>query len=197
MKLVLPFLSLFFTASVFAAPLPATSTSSIISEKKGGFFSEIGFKMNAAETDWQLSPKPGESKYMVTMYRAPEAYKSVHASLTVRLDRLGQEAPLDDYVKKWLRRYPRFGFTVLGAKNFTNRGQPGYVVDLINKENERQLRQVIFLRDKAAIVMTCRDHVENFQTSLKNCNEIIRTFEWVPVENAPPAPEEAEVEVES
>ena len=170
--------SLIFTWVAGAAPLPATPSNSIIADQTQPFVSEFGFKMSSANTDWKLMPKPADSKYMVTLYQSPQAYKSLSATLTVRLDHLNEKMETQDYVKKWLKRYPRFGFEVLGAKNFEHKGHTGYVIDLLNKENERQLRQVVFLKDKAAIVMTCRDHIDNFKNSLKSCNDIIRTFEW-------------------
>lgn len=161
-----------------SAPLPATSTSSIISKERGLFFSELGFKMNAGKTDWLLTPTPSGSKYMVTLYKSPKAYKGTQASLSVRLDRLKEKQDLEQYVQKWLRKYPRFGFEVLGAQNFSNKGQKGYVVDLVHKEKSKQLRQAIFMQANSAIVMTCRDHRENFKNSLRNCNSIIRSFKW-------------------
>ena len=161
-----------------AAPLPTSSSTSIIADQTQPFISELGFKMNSANTDWKLMPKPIDSKYMVTLYQAPHTYKDLSATLTVRMDPLNEKIETQDYVKKWLRRYPRFGFEVLVAKPLEQKGKPGYVIDILNKENARQLRQVIFLKDKAAIVMTCKDHIDNFKNTLKSCNDISRTFEW-------------------
>jgi hypothetical protein len=36
----------------------------------------------------------------------------------------------------------------------------------------------VFLKNKNAVIMTCRDRVATFQTSLKACNQIIKTFVW-------------------
>jgi hypothetical protein len=52
------------------------------------------------------------------------------------------------------------------------------VLDLINRDNGRQLRQVVFLKKQKAVILTCRDQVSTFKDSLKNCNQIIRTFQW-------------------
>lgn len=177
--LILAFtLVLTFTLELFSAPIPGTSTSTVISKEKGIFFSELGFKLSAKNTDWLLTPPPTDSKYMLTLYKAPKTEGETRGSLSVRLDRLKEKQTLRNYVKKWLRRYPRFGFDVLGAKTFKNKGSAGYVIDLVNRDEHKQLRQVIYMGPSSAIVMTCRDSVDGFKESLKQCNQIIRSFEW-------------------
>lgn len=179
MKPILLFLIVWFLKSTaYASPVPATSSSSLITGKKGIYHSQVGYQISAEGTDWELSPLPTESKYLLTLYRSPESFKNVQASLSVRLDHIRKNQKLKSYVKKWIKQYPRFGFEILGAKGFKSQGKEGYVVDLINRENSKQLRQVVFLKDTAAIVLTCRDHIDNFRNSLKNCNHIIRTFQW-------------------
>ena len=53
-----------------------------------------------------------------------------------------------------------------------------YMFDLVNKDTEKQLRQVVFLKETRAVILTCRDHIESFNDNLKDCNSIIRTFQW-------------------
>ena len=69
----------------------------------------------------------------------------------------------------------------MGIKKFGKKENRGYVIDLMNQENEKQLRQVVHMKDMAAIVLTCRGHVDNFDKTLKNCNKIIRSFEWTEI----------------
>lgn len=102
----------------------------------------------------------------------------MRATLTVRVDKLAKAMPIDQYVKRWTKEYPKFGFDVKGSKKFTMNGEKGVVVDLINPAKKRQLRQVIFMKDNRAVLMTCRDHISTFKSSLAECNKMIKTFAW-------------------
>jgi hypothetical protein len=52
------------------------------------------------------------------------------------------------------------------------------MLDLIHNGSEKQLRQVIFIKEERVVIFTCRDHKLTFLDSLKNCNDIVRTFRW-------------------
>lgn len=103
--------------------------------------------------------------------------KSIGA-LTVRVDELKKATTLDKYITRWKKEYPRYGFDVLGAKAFSQNTQKGFVLDLLNRDTKRQMRQVIFMKGKKAAILTCRDESDAFKDTLKACNQIIRTFEW-------------------
>lgn len=142
------------------------------------FRSTSGFKVDAKDTDWELIPAPKKSKFVMASFRSKTAVNNTHASLTVRKDPLPKSKNLEGYVQKWLNQYPRFGFDVLGSKKVKHNELPGYLIDLVSRDGQKQLRQVVFLRDKDAYVITCRDSKENFKNSLKSCNKIIRSVEW-------------------
>jgi hypothetical protein len=166
-----------FTAS--AAPIPGTATSTLISPTSGLFRSPLGFHLNAGTSGWKQSEGPVDNKFIATMYKAPASKISGDAgTLTVRVDRLPKDIALDKYVQRWMKEYPKYGFDVLGSKPFAQNKDRGYVLDLINRDNGRQLRQVVFLKKQNAVILTCRDQSTTFKESLKNCNQIIRTFQW-------------------
>jgi hypothetical protein len=100
------------------------------------------------------------------------------ASLTVRVDKLSKTIPLAKYVNRWQKEYPKYGFDLLGSKPFVQNKNQGYVLDLLNRQSGKQMRQVIFMNDKkrAAIILTCRDDVSRFKSTIKGCNQIVRTF---------------------
>jgi hypothetical protein len=185
--------ALFFLATVSnAAPIPGTATSKLVSPQIGLYHSPIGFQINAAHTGWAHVAPPAGNKFIATAYRAEpgsvasQMHADLHsqkpvgapASLTVRVDELDKAVPIDRYVAKWMKEYPRYGFDVLGSKPFTQNKQKGYVLDLVNRDQGKQLRQVVFMKQKQAVIITCRDRVATFQTSLKACNQIIKTFTW-------------------
>lgn len=165
-----------------AAPLPGAGSSAVTNPKLGLYHSPLGFQISAADSQWLLSEPPAKTKYIVTMYKAPRKFRDTQPSLTVRVDTLKEKQPLKAYVHQWLKDYPRFGFDVLNKDGqplaFKVGSQVGYVVDLAAKKSSKQLRQVVFMKDNHAVIMTCRDDKANFKNTLKACNSIIRSFEW-------------------
>lgn len=165
-------------APAFAAPIPATSSSLLVSEKPGIFRSPKGFKINAANTDWILSEPPTDLPSVVTLYRSPLFHDGVQAVLTVRVDELDQKTDLKTYVKHWMKDYPILGFSVIKAKPMKVNTEIAYVLDLEESTSDRRIRQLVFLRDQTAVILTCRDRKGSFEKTLKDCNQIFRSFEW-------------------
>ena len=170
-------LGVLLSLPVKAAPIPLTSSSVFISAKNGLFQSPLGFSIHLADTDWVQVPKPADNPYIETVYRSNDD-QNIQAALTVRVDKLDTTHTFESYSKKWMKDYPRFGFAVLTAKKVRVGDQVGFMLDLINRDNSKQLRQVLFLKDKAAVTLTCRDDASSFSRTLKSCNEIMRSFHW-------------------
>lgn len=170
-------LSLFFVTATLAAPMPLTSSSVFISSKKGLFHSPLGFSIHSANTDWVQMPPPKGNSYIETIYRAGTD-DHIQAALTVRTDKMTKAQSLDAYAKKWMKDYPRFGFDVLAAKKVKVGEEVGFLLDLVSRDNSKQLRQILFVKNKNAVTLTCRDDQKSFSQTLKSCNEIIRTFRW-------------------
>jgi hypothetical protein len=144
-----------------------------------------GVAMQTAGTDWIQAAPPKNTRYIATMFRSPVMKNNMRATLTVRVDQLSKPVELSQYVKRWTKEYPKFGFDVKGAKKFKMAQNEGYVVDLVNNAKKRQLRQVIFMKDKKAVLLTCRDHIATFKDSLAECNKMIKSFEWQTASAAP------------
>jgi len=172
------FWSMWHVCTVNAAPIPATSSSILISEYPGLFRSSYGFLIHTGKTNWLHTEAPGEIPSIVTVYRSPQTHQGVQAALTVRVDELKADLNLKTYAKKWMKDYHRLGFDVLASKPVQVQNQTGFLVDVLNRESNKQLRQVIFMRNKTAVVLSCRDHRENFNETVNACNEIIRSFKW-------------------
>lgn len=166
------------TVDTQAAPIPATSSSSLIGADLGMFISQYGFSIHAGNTAWIQTAPPSDIPSLTTLYRSPRMSQGVQASLTVRVDELKELADLRSYVKKWMKDYSRLGFDVLASKPVTVNGQEGFLIDVLNREADKQLRQVVFMKSKTAVILTCRDHRESFTDTLKSCTEIMRHFQW-------------------
>ena len=184
--------SLVLAPAAFAAPIPGTATSKLVSPQLGLYRSNMGFQLNAGASGWKLTTAPKGLKHITAIYRAEgseagasvasQIHADLHsgkptpapqaAALTVRVDPLKKDMGIEKYVAKWMKEYPRFGFDVLGSKPFTQNKQKGVVAQA------KQLRQVVFVKNQKAVILTCRDQQATFQTTLKACNQIIRTFDW-------------------
>ena len=160
------------SSSAFASPLPGGTS---VKPQLGVYKSPVGFEIAAATSGWKMAALPKSNSFIVSVFTP---IKKSEASLTLRLDKLTQEMSLQTYVERWKKEYPKYGFDVLGSKSFEQNAILGYAIDLIQRETRKEMRQVVFLKDKKAIVMTCKDREENFRTTLKDCNQIMRSFKW-------------------
>jgi hypothetical protein len=150
----------------------------LVSRKPGLFFSPRGFSLNSAQTDWVQSAPPKRIPSLVTIYRSPVPLNGQQPALTVRVDEMSHAQPLKTYVKKWMKDYTRFGFEVLTAKAIKIHDAPAFLLDIVSRETQKQLRQVVFVRNKTAVILTCRDGRLSFAKTVQDCNEIVKTFEW-------------------
>ncbi|MCB0389799.1 MAG: hypothetical protein KDD58_00840 [Bdellovibrionales bacterium] len=169
----------FFNIYVLSAPMPATSSSDFLKIDIGLFRSPLGFEVSSEKTNWLHSEVPKEQKFIATVYKAPQSQKGVQPLLTVRLDSLNKSKTLNQYMRDWVKTYPRLGFQVLGTQKVTIENKRGFLIDLIHNKSHRQVRQVVFVKDKKAIVMSCRGHQDGFRTIVKSCNQIFRNFKWI------------------
>jgi hypothetical protein len=171
------FVTLAVTVASLAAPIPLTSSSLFISSKKGLFRSPLGFSIDLANTEWVQIPTPKNNTYIETVYRASDDSGS-QAALTVRIDSSEKKVDLSEYAQKWLKDYPRFGFDVITSKKVRVGNEIAFLLDLVGRDNAKQLRQVLFAKGKNVVTLTCRDDIKTFSKSLKSCNEIIRSLRW-------------------
>ena len=160
--------------------MPSAALSKLSAPQLGVFHSALGYEIDAASTGWTAGDPPEGHRYIQAVYRGPAPLdgRGAPAMLTVRADRLERPVSLERYVRKWQKEYPKYGFDVIGSKTFVQNKTRGYVLDLLNRDGRKQLRQVVFLRKKDAIILTCRDQIATFKKALAGCNQIIRSFRW-------------------
>lgn len=156
--------------------MPGTSTFG--ESKPNVFYSSHGFRLDPAGTAWVQAPTPKKIPSLVTVYKAPVPVNGQQAALTVRVDDLRHPLDLRTYVKHWMQDYSRFGFDVLTAKPVKVGETQAFLLDIVSRETKKQLRQVVFLKNRTAVILTCRDQRESFSKTVHDCNQIIRTFQW-------------------
>lgn len=166
------------THFAWAAPMPG-ALSKIAAPKLGVLRSPLGFEIANETPGWTVGDAPEGNRYVQAVFRGPSSADGKgQAVLTVRADPLERPMPLERYVQRWQKEYPKYGFDVIGSKTFAQGKMRGHVIDLLNKDGQKQLRQVVFLRGKTAAILTCRDQTATFKESLKGCNAIIKSFKW-------------------
>ncbi len=159
---------------------PVQSLPRPTSSEPGQFVSpKLGFRISAGNTAWLHEVPPKSIPSIATIYKAPQTQNGVQAAFTVRVDRLDKSLSLAQYVRRFMQDYHRFGFDVLQSQRVNIEGQDGFLIDLINRDAEKQLRQIVLVKDKTAVILTCRDQQESFNHSLRACNEIARQFRWL------------------
>ena len=183
--------SLFFcgVTSALAAPMPGAGGSALSSGQPGLYYSPKGFRIDAAKTAWVQTAPPKQIPSLVTVYQAPVPSEGASPALTVRVDQLTAQHTLKTYVKKWMQDYSRFGFEVLAAKPITVNTTQAFLLDIVSRETKKQLRQVVFLKNRVAVILNCRDDPRFFGKTVEDCNQIIRTFRWTSSTDATSAAE--------
>jgi hypothetical protein len=162
-----------------AAPIPGTSTSALISEKPELFRSAHGFQLDAADTSWYLQNSKTSSEHLETIYKSPKLSQGLQASLTVRVDQRNPHESFKLYLKRSLKDYERLGLEVLRTRPVKINHVTGFLVDALGQNKEKQIRQLVFGKGQTMVILTCRDGKTNFQKSVKDCNEIFKTFQWL------------------
>lgn len=170
LALSLVFLLSGLALNAFGSPFPATG-SALLSPEKGLFFISRGFRLSA-QKGWVM-----EDPLTLTSPQHPSA------KFSIKEDTLPTDLTLETYAKRWMKDYTSYGFDFLGSRPFANPGlghqmMKGLVVDLLHKSSDKQLRQVIFLKKRQAVILTCVDQKSEFDKTLTDCNQMIRSFEW-------------------
>lgn len=159
----------------WAAPHPATTTSALTAPESGNYFNDKGFVLQTAQTGW-IPLQKNTNRLSDTIHFGPNQNGS--AKLSVHQDHVAASMTLESYAKKFLKDYPNYGFEVLGNKSIRINNANGLVVDMIQKNKNKQLRQVVLKQDEKVVVLTCTDNISNFNSTINSCNQIIKTFQW-------------------
>jgi hypothetical protein len=182
MKKIIIFIILLFNFSfIFAAPIPAISSSSFSQTLKNTLQSE-DFRVGTFNQDfWELAPQINSASNKSNAWHFQGLGTNLTARFSVHIDRLNGVSDIKQYIKKWIKEYPYLGFEILATNNMQIDGQPAFVLDLTNKVKSKQLRQfVVHNKEKnMAIIMTCTDVKNKFLSTIEKCHEIIKNFQWV------------------
>lgn len=161
-----------------AAPIPVSTSSAVLNAKPGIYLSPLGFQLDTSDTGWRPVDAQGKSEFIVAAYVKETSDPEVQGAFTVRVDKIAAPTSVEAYAKKWLKDYPRLGFEILTAKKVNVSGEIGFLLDLVNRDNKMQLRQLLFTKRNHVVNLACRDQMKDFTATLADCNKIFRSFSW-------------------
>lgn len=164
--------------AALAAPMPVSSTSQVVKELAGKWFSEKGFSIDFSQSKWKLVPKPKGFDNIETVFQGSNEHGS-QAALTIRVDELAENQNFKKYVLKSLKDFPRFGFDILESQPIQLNQDQAFIIDLFNRNSNKQLRQILVAQNKKVAILTCRDDQRSFKQSLNECNKIVSSFKWI------------------
>lgn len=168
------FLTLFVMVGWSLVALAAIDPAALLPQEP------LGFEIKAEVPGWELSTPPPDAKNVKRLFRGPaSAASKSQPTLTVRIEPLAkEEKELRDYLRRWLKDYPKFGYNVLGHQPFKLDGRQAHVIDVVDVAGERQARQVVTVEGPNAILFTCLDQKQEFGKSLPACNTLIRSVKF-------------------
>ena len=162
----------------YASPIPGTSSSVLTAEEKGLYLSVKGFHLGTHGTTWKATPDKSLNQGEVgTSWRFNNT-QAPSALAHLKTDFLKADLTLEAYAKRWMKDYSHLGMDVLGSRSFSNGTTRGVVVDLVQPKKKLQLRQAVFMHKRLVVILTCSDTQTSFESTLNECNRLIKNFNW-------------------
>lgn len=171
-------LSSFFSTMTWATPYPGMGSSILVNPEVGAYLTAKGYRLKTEGTSWIPVADLNESIFDSLRFQMRGALGGKKASLSLRVDETASSVKLDLYAKKWIKEYSQFGFEILGSKPVSLAESEALVIDLVQKNQAQQIRQVLIQKNKKVAVFTCKDSKDNFNVTLAACNQVVRSFEW-------------------
>ncbi len=162
----------FVTGSVMASPHPGLSTEHLLNKQKGIFLLPHGFKMSF-NSNWDLQMQPNSGSVLEAFQK-----KRSWPRLLITKTKLKADTSIEGYTKKWIQNYSNYGFEITNQKIFNMGGTNAIAIDLRELNSKIMARQYIQVKDKIALVITCSDEKDFFNTAITECNQVIQSFEW-------------------
>lgn len=165
-----------------ASPIPTTGSSELSQNLKNMILAEReGFRLGTSNSDyWEVINKNLTMSAVPTSWLFQGVSGHQTARFSIHSDKLNQPGDITQYVKKWIKEYPYLGFEILATNSMQVAGKPTFVIDLVNKAKNKQLRQFVVHNQERnmAVIMTCTDSTDKFNITLDKCHELLKNFQW-------------------
>lgn len=162
----------FISTISFAAPHPTTGLSLINRISKGHVFSQFGFQLKGqVELPWILENSENENKEFNLLYGS--------GRMNIRSELVSSKMQLDNYIKKYLKDYNLYGFTVSKIQNGADETTPQITLEIDQKNKKNKIKQVFILKNQRVLTMTCSDDDESFERTSHLCQRFIDEIQWL------------------
>ncbi len=170
---------LFFSFNAQAAPHPGTGSSILNQPRGGAVFSQMGFKLTAVPTGWNLisDDRIDINKDLQIELAKRNSNTTDHMGrISFKAEHTKTKVDLETYVKKFLRDYNQYGFDVSGLQSL--REKHSVIVDINQKNKKTRSRQMFFQNGTRIVTATCTDEFENFDKTITECNQVFSGLVW-------------------
>lgn len=159
-----------FTAK--AAPHPTTGLSLVNRISRGHVFSQFGFQLKGqVELPWILEATAADTKEFNLLYGS--------GRMNIRSEAVTSKTLLDNYVKRFLKDYNLYGFTVSKIQNAADDITPKITLEIDQKNKKNKLKQVFILKNQRVLTMTCTDDEDSFERTSHLCQRFIDEMQWL------------------
>lgn len=155
-----------------AAPHPTTGLSLVNRISRGHVFSQFGFQLKGQfELPWILEATADENKEFNLLYGS--------GRMNIRSEMVSAKMQLDNYVKRFLKDYNLYGFTVSKIQNGVDQTTPQLTLEIDQKNKKNKLKQVFILKNQRVLTLTCTDDEDSFERTSHLCQRFIDEIQWL------------------
>lgn len=173
------YLLLAMTLKTHSAPHPGVGSSALNHLDKNIFYSQMGFKLNAIPSGWNLITSPDvdpNKDLQIELGKNFSTSNNLVGRISFKSEVTKTKVDLETYVKKYLRDYNQYGFDVSGLQSL--REKNSVIVDINQKNKKTRSRQMFFQNGTRIVTATCVDEFENFDKTIAECNQIFSQLSW-------------------
>jgi hypothetical protein len=179
----LPIILVFvLTVLTFAPPSRAAKRATQPPKPENLFrFPESRLEVSLRDPKWFFVPPVEQKPEVVALFRGPINKEGFQPTISIRKDIRAQGfKSVERYARRWLKSFPQFGYDVFHKKRYQHRGQESYIIDALDTHRRVQIRQILFLQNPNALILTCTDKSDSFEKTLRVCNEVIASWRDLP-----------------
>lgn len=164
------FMNLVAINKAMALVHPAAMISDLSKPEKGYFLNRQHLQMNVDKEKWNLIES--QQPFLAV-------WSSVAGQLSLVKDDKSPNLSLKSYTKKWSRDFNLYGLEVIGNQEIKLPAGQALVLDVLDRKNQKQIRQYILSKEKTLITISCSGESKDMTTLIPECHKAIESFRWL------------------
>lgn len=172
MKYFLVLLISIIGPTIFSAPHPTTGQSLLNRLSHSPVFSQFGFQLKGSvELPWIMDNSQDDAKEFNLLYGS--------GRLNIKSDVVPVKTELDNYIKRFLKDYNHYGFSISKIQNGSDETTPQITLDIEQKNKKNKLKQFFILKNQHVLTITCSDNNESFERTSHLCQRFVDEISWL------------------